>query len=478
VTPSVLSRSLRFNAGSVLAARLLVPALNLALVVSIARRLGAAELGRYTLLVTAFLVIERLTSLGLSTLLVREVARHPAAGPSYRRGLVRIGLGGAVAVTLATSLFTLGSGHQELGPAALVMATGLFASAYALANDAVFLALGHSHLGTLVASVENGLRVFLSLVAVLAFGGGILALAVVFALTRALAAALGTRLVFGRLGLPAVAHEPGCTATMLRAAPEFLVIFALPILLFRMDVVALSVLGGDYAVGIYAAAMRLISVCLVVPDSLMTATFAFLSKFAGQDEAAARALVGRAVRWMVLLLVPATIGGLLLGPDLLRLLFGAEFAASGGILRVLVFALLPFALNRVLGDTVVAHGHQRELSRAIVATTFVTLPAYAVLVPAHGGTGAAWGFVFSVYILFALTAVECLVRLRLAPAVGVAAALAPVALAMAVVHLAPEAGRGRAAVEAVAAGLCLAPFASSAARELRRRRATRPAEAS
>jgi O-antigen/teichoic acid export membrane protein len=478
VTPRVLSRSLRFNAASVLAARLLVPALNLALVVSIARRLGAAELGRYTLLVTAFLVVERLASLGLPTLLVREVARRPAAAPSYHRSLVRIALGGALAATLATALVVLASGGRGPGPAALVMAAGLFASAYALANEAVFLALGRAHLSTLVASVENGLRVLLSLAAVLAFGGGVLALAVVFVLTRVLAAALGTSLVRGRLGLAAAAPERGRTATMLRAAPQFLLIFALPILLFRMDVMALSVLAGDYALGIYAAAMRLVSVCLIVPDSLMTATFAFLSRLAGQDDAASRALVGRAVRVMVLVLVPATLGGLLLGPGLLRLLFGAEFAAAGEILRVLVFALLPFALNRALGDTVVAHGHQRELSRAIVATTLASLPVYAVLVSGHGGAGAAWGLVFSVYVLFALTAVESLFRHHLAEPATVTAALAPVALAMAIVHLAPRAGAGRAAIDTVATALCVAPFAGAAARELRLARSTHPAEAS
>ncbi len=472
-------RSLRFNALSVLAARLAVPVLNLALVVSVARELGVVEFGRYTLLVTAFLVLERLASLGLPTLLVRDVARVNSSGPAYYGGLVRIGLGGAVVATMGTALLGCVSAGRGLLAPALVVSIGLFASAYALANDALFLALGNAHYSALITSIENALRVLLSLLAVLVFDQGVLGLAVVYTLTRGLGALLGLVVVRRRLGLTSFPYDACLMASMLRSAPEFLVIFALPILLFRMDVVMLGLLAGEYAVGIYAVAIRLVSVCLVVPDSLMTASFAFLSKLSGREtKAEFGALVERTVRWMALLLVPITLAGLVLGPGLLRVLFGDDFAPSGEILRILVWTLLPFGLNRALGDTLVARGHQRTLSRVIIGTLSASTISYLVLIPAFGSAGAAWGLVFSVSVLFVLTAFQATVRLGLTGPGGIALTLTPVAMAMALFALTPGTLNGIAwAVSATVACLCVAPVGYAAVRELQVFRTQRSQEA-
>ena len=57
-TDQPAAASLGANAFAVTAARLLVPALNLVLVVGIARLGGVESLGRYTVLVTLFLILE------------------------------------------------------------------------------------------------------------------------------------------------------------------------------------------------------------------------------------------------------------------------------------------------------------------------------------------------------------------------------------------------------------------------------------
>jgi O-antigen/teichoic acid export membrane protein len=424
-------------------------------------------------------VIERLVSLGLPTLVVREVARVNSAAPSCHLSLVRIGLAGAAVATLGAATLAWVSPDRGLLAPALVISVGLFASAYALANEAVFLALGNAHYGTLVTSIESALRVIASLMAVLVFDQGVLCLVVIHTLARALGALLGTFLVRRRLGLTRPPHDPRLTASMLRSAPEFLVIFALPVLLFRLDVVMLGVLAGDYAVGIYAVAMRVVSVCLIVPDSLMTASFASLSRLSGQDaEPEFQSLVGRTVRWMALVLVPVTLGGLLLGPGLLQLLFGSAFGPAGGILQILVWALLPFALNRAMGDALVARGHQRALSRAIVWTLGASTLVYFMLIPAYGSTGAAWGLVSSVFLLFVLTAFQAVVRLRLTEPDGIAFVLAPVASAMVVFAVIGATNGGLTwTVGAAVVCLCCAPVAYAAARELQLMRTQRSQEA-
>src|SRR5581483_8073755 len=145
--------SLSANALAVTAARLLVPALNLALVVGIARLGGVESLGSYTVLVTLFLILENVKTLGLTSMLVRDVAADAHAALAVYSSLVRISLIGAVLcvpIMVGGATFANGVHPASVLPAS-IMAFGLFPSAYALVNDALFLALGRARYSTAIA---------------------------------------------------------------------------------------------------------------------------------------------------------------------------------------------------------------------------------------------------------------------------------------------------------------------------------------
>jgi O-antigen/teichoic acid export membrane protein len=429
---AVSFRSLRSNAMSLIGAKLVVPVLNLALVVTIARHLGVEELGKYTLLVTAFLLLENLKSFGLPTLLVRDVAREQRRAGDYYRGLVLIGLAGATICVVATGVAARFSLSAALVAPALVMSLGLYPSAYALANDSVCLALGNAQYITAITTAENAARLAISLASVLIFGQGVLALMVVYSLTRLGAAIAGYFVVRRNLRISGGAVDLGLARTMMKSAPEFMTIFAFPILLFRMDVVLLGVLAGDYAVGIYAVAIRLISVCLIIPDSIMSASFAFFSRASGPSgEQEFYFLVQRTIRWMALLLFPVTVGGLLLGPLTIRLLFGVRFDPSMGALKILVWTLVPFAVNRAMGDALVARGYQRTVAKLIGITLLFSVPFYVLAIRAYGVNGAAWGLVVSVGLLCGLTALQAVLRVQIADRRVVASVLVPLVAAVA-----------------------------------------------
>ena len=161
-------RRLKANMAAVVLARLVVPLLNIALVVSIARSGGAGSLGEYTFLITVFVLLEQLKSFGLPMLVVRDVARDEKSALSRHASLVRLGLYGAVVglPILLGAAVSSGMASQELLIASLCISLGLFPSAYIVANDSLFLAIGRATLSTSVALAENSARLALSLVAV------------------------------------------------------------------------------------------------------------------------------------------------------------------------------------------------------------------------------------------------------------------------------------------------------------------------
>jgi O-antigen/teichoic acid export membrane protein len=412
----------------VVLARLIVPVLNVALVVLIARNSGASSLGEYTFLITVFVLLEQVKSFGLPMLIVRDVARDEDSALSKHASLVRLGLYGAVigAPVLVVAAMSSGMASTELLIAALCVSCGLFPSAYIVANDSLFLAMGRASLSTSVALVENTARMALSLSVVGLFGGGLVALAIVYAATRFGAAIAQKWLIRFRLNFTLAPEDKQVTRALLRQAPVALAIYVAPIVLFRMDVVILGILGSPSDTGVYSAAARLVSMAMIVPDGLLTATFVTLSRFAGNgDTEGLSVLFSRTLRAICFVLVPATIVGVWLAPISITFLYGAKWNKSVEVLRVLIWTLAPFALSRAMGDALVALGRQAEVARIILITIAATVPAYGLLIYTSGAIGAAWGFVFSAAFICALCLRTCRREPTLAQLTSFSATLAP-----------------------------------------------------
>lgn len=409
--------SLKANAGSVLGARLLVPVFSVGLIIIIARMDGAAFLGQYTLLITLFVLCENLKSLGLTTHLVREVAKDDAGALVHYRSLVRIGLWGALAtapIILVVAFFTKGTSHDLL-LAAFAISLGLIPSAYALANDALFLALGRARLSMYVALGENFIRLGFSAVAVLFLGFGVTGLCVIYTVTRCFAALAQELIIRRHLRLALPAYDSKATKSMLRCAPAFATVFIAPLLLFRIDVVFLGLIISDYQVGIYSAAMRLVTVCLIVPDGVMTATFALLSKFVSEKTTEEFShLLTRTIQFVSVLLIGFSVAGALLAPLVLRILFGAKFDASIPVMQTLIWALVPFGVNRSLGDALVAQGRQRIVARIVMLNFMIGIGLYLVLIPLYGLSGAASAFFVSTLCCCVCSAIVAVYRSKIA----------------------------------------------------------------
>jgi O-antigen/teichoic acid export membrane protein len=403
------------NALSVVLARLLVPVLNIALVVAIARTGGAAALGAYTLIVTMYQLCENLKSLGLTTLLVREVSKDPAQAMPYHAVLLRIGYWGSLwtgallcAVMLRSSPFS-----TELLFSTIIMCLGLLPSAQVLANDALFLALGRAKLSLYIALLENGVRLAASLISLLVFHSGILQLAAIYAVTRLLAAAAGA---FARrqLQLGPSRFDPALNREALRAAPAFLSVFIAPLILFRMDVLFLGLLTGEKETGIYSAALRLITVAMIVPDGIMSTVFSHFSKLVGSlDMVALRQWIQRMLFLMVGLMTAAAATTHFAASSVLPFLFGKKFLPSVPVLQILIWMPVFFTAARVLGDSLVSCGKQSTVAKIVWSTLGVSVLLYLLLIPKFKAEGAAYAFLLSSCVLFLLSAIPATIKLQL-----------------------------------------------------------------
>jgi O-antigen/teichoic acid export membrane protein len=399
--PSQPGHRLFSNAAGVLAARLLVPASNLLLVVALARTLGVETVGQYTLLITTYAVAESLKSLGLGTLVTREVAAQGSAALRYGGGVVRIGLLGAVlAAPAVVAMVAWSAGASpRMTLAAAVISLGLFPSAYVVGSDAVLLALGRADLTAVGAATEGAVRLAGSLLVLSFWSGDLILLASVYAAGRGVGAGMG-RAMLRRQGVSLVRPAPALVREMLRRSPAYMTIFALPILLFRLDVLFLSWIEGEVALGTYASAMRLFTVALILPDSVLTALFPQFSRAAAREggEGLVR-LLERTTRLVGITLIPLSVLSLVAAPWAVALVFGEGFEASAPVLQLLMWGPVLFAVNRAVGDALVASGRERAVAGAIVAALIASPPIFYFLIRSHSSPGAALALVCCIGVL-------------------------------------------------------------------------------
>jgi PST family polysaccharide transporter len=157
------------------------------------------------------------------------------------------------------------------------------------------------------------------------------------------------------------------------------------------DVLLLGLFVDKARVGQYSAAMKLYSLGFVVLAAWFAILLPQLSRRAAESIARVREVVSTGTRQTLLAGVPIIVAGLLLGPAVLRLLFGPGFDDAVPVLRLLLL-VLPLQLLSGHGRmALVALGRQRYDLGLVAVSSVVHVAAKLALIPALGMMGAAWG---------------------------------------------------------------------------------------
>lgn len=158
---------------------------------------------------------------------------------------------------------------------------------------------------------------------------------------------------------------------------------------FRVDQLAVAWLLGDSAAGQYFAALRLIEIPTFVAASLSAA---LLPALARNEHAVADGQFERSVGLMAGIAWLTAIATTLLGPLVLRVFFGQDYAAASGALILRAWALLPF-FSVLIRTNVITATRSAPLQLVGVLVNFVAQLGFGLLlIPSLGLTGAALAF--------------------------------------------------------------------------------------
>lgn len=387
------SMRIQVNSAWLLLARIVVQFQTVLLTVLVARRLGEAAFGQYSLIASLIFLGNVLTTFGTDTLLIRQVARAGNTDIPEVRAALHIQVAFSALTVAAIWMWT--AGHIQASPEGFITLRLYSLSLFPLAFFSVF------------SSILRGLeRMDLALLASLGTAGMQLvavwlALQARSGLTGLMEALLAVQ-VFAmafcyfllKVAAPAFTFhlnvEVQILARLLRAAWPLAALSVLGVAYQRLGVFALSSLGSDAQTGLYSAAARVIEALKLGHIAVLGALLPALARLQEQPGKAREARrLFRNTAWGLLGLgLFGAAGAFLLAGPLVNLLYGARYVTAIPALRTLAWLLLPYSLSSAFAVEMVAKKREKRVMIALGISLLAAAGLNLWWIPLWGVEGA------------------------------------------------------------------------------------------
>jgi O-antigen/teichoic acid export membrane protein len=391
----VLLRQVGTNTVWLLLARIGSQGVMLLFSVVVARALGETGLGQYAFVAAVLFVGNVLTTFGMDTLIIREVAQSQRthSAPLANALILQLGLSIIfIGVIFITAVYF--PNQSSITRAALRLYSF---SLIPLALTTVYSAAlrGFEQMrSVMLINITTAVLQTVGAVLIFTWGSSLVGLIWVLLLAQSVTAVFAAR--FCHQHLPdfhinwhLVNWESIRKTAVLGSSLALLMVTA--VIYQRIAIFALSFLTGDADTGWFSAAARLVEAAKMGPYALFGALFPIMARQQGQKTTV------RSVRYAfggsLLYAVVATMGFTAAAPWLIPFLYGETYAPTFHILQILAWSLLPFAATLTLSfDLVARHGERQVLTAAVWSlgiTAVLALTSFRLF----NTIGVAWAVV-------------------------------------------------------------------------------------
>lgn len=356
--------------------------INFASSIIIARALGNEQYGYWSFVFVYLSFFEMFTRFGLNAVLTKHLSQDISSAPHFLGNalLMRTVL---TVVALPVAVFSIWFFHY---PAMVKLGILLGSTVLFLNLRSIFDTFFRARLDTFKPALWNVARAVLNLSLVIAVSHfrSHLILFILASLVSGLVSLAG--IARDTFKVCRVALKPDWKLIKMLAMESVPLIFSgyLTLLYYRVDVFMLSAIDGFKSVGYYSVATRLTEAFGLISSALMVAIFPLLAKAYKENRPDFESLLRKTFRALFLIGFPIAIGGTLCAHDIIEMLFGADFEASGTTFAILVwFTFLGFITTLfvniliICGKAIVDTWTSLALLCANVAMNWVLIPRFS-----------------------------------------------------------------------------------------------------
>lgn len=390
------------NTGALFIGRASVMLFSFVFFIFAARLLGVDGIGTYALALGYFELFLSMSATGMSILIIRELAKRPSWINIY------LSSSGAIVTVLALMaslilviLVKLSNYAPDTRLSIYLVCLALLPASISLLLESTFVALEKAEYVTYGTVMENILRVGISLI-VLFNGYGVPAFFAVLIFTRFCMLLFYFAFLSRQVSNLHLHFDWAFLKQLIHDWRVFALENWLSNLFIRLDIILLSFFHGEFVVGLYAVAQKILRLGIIASTSYTTAIFPYMSRLFEESRYAFRRLSEGSLKYMLALVLPGVVIISFLADRVILLLFGVEFAGSIPILRVLIWVLPLFFFNKFMSYVLFARGEQsKSLKVAAIRLTFYVAISLR-FISEWGGIGAAWAFLMAMCVAFCL----------------------------------------------------------------------------
>jgi O-antigen/teichoic acid export membrane protein len=377
------------NLASLLTSEVVNRATTFVLYALVARYLGAFEFGQLSLALTLFAIAQVLAGVGLKTLIAREVAKDRTKTDRYLvNGSVIVVACSLLSMTALLVFVRLAGYSPGTASAILLLSLGVLPFSLSFINKAVFQAWERMHY---IAWANVPVHVAKVGLAFLLLRQGHCLFKLILLLLACYVAILVLEWwLLQYIVRPRLRIDRRFCLTMIRSTSPFLGITVVMAINANLDLLLLSRLTDETQVGLYSAAAQLTIPLIIIYEKTMLSVFPEMCRRFAIGIVGLKRISEKVLELLLAIALPAVVGLSFLAEPAFLLLYGnADFLLASPALRILVWTLIMWAFNHVLGRALVASLREKVTLRIVVTTTLMKLLLGLVLISQYGLLGAA-----------------------------------------------------------------------------------------
>jgi O-antigen/teichoic acid export membrane protein len=373
------------------AGQILGAAINMAIIVAVARYLGVEQYGRYAYVLAFVGAFQLVASAGLERILVREIAVQ--ADDAARL------IGGARSLTWSLSLLTflaivaaveLLGADRELRFAMYVAGGAVLATIHAISYGGVFRALEQMEVNA-SAFVLHKVVMLALVVAAAWLDHGLLGMCVAFLLANLSLWGYYLAVLVHRHFRPRLRVDLPLWGTLLRESLPVAAAAIVRRIAWNVDVLILGACGMTQAAGYFTAGYKVIQALNLIPMTLAQTLFPVLARAARSNQGMLDDILDLTLRVLGLLAFPLALGLAVCAGRIVALAYGPAFAPAAIPLAIMSVALLFMFWTSLYSFLCPAIGVQRYYTVGTVVGLAANGALDLLLIPSLAQTGASLG---------------------------------------------------------------------------------------
>jgi len=376
------------------AGQILNRAIRAIIVIYAARVMGASQFGILTYAIGFAGLFAVFNDLGLEPLIAREIAKNVT--PREKILSAGLYLKGILVVVSYVALLILGNKFSSIPESRILLPLlgfSIFLDTLKQLGMMILNGMERMEINTFINILHNSATVLAGIIALI-----IAPTPFSLAVAYIIGSAVGFGATFYYLRIMAwqalSSFDRSVAYGLIKDAVPFILVSLVGIGLTNIDTVMIGWLSVPQDVGYYNAALKIVQLLFTLPAIISWAIFPVISKRAA-DKTNSGGVLQKSLNVMNMVGLPLAIGGILIAPALIQLVYGAGYASASLSLQVLMLAVIFNYPATILNYAIIAHNAQAKLAPFLIVTAITNIVLNYLFILHWGFIGSAWATVLA-----------------------------------------------------------------------------------